>query len=91
MDKEELSNIIKMQRQKVKYKFPIDDFCLMPFNWSKLLGCGDLALLKVLKKRLNRDVPGPLMEKKVFQNESINYYSKRYCPCKEKKSNGVCS
>ena len=91
MDKEELSNIIKMQRQKVKYKFPIDDFCLMPFNWSKLLGCGDLALLKVLKKRLNRDVPGPLMEKKVFQNESINYYSKRYCPCKEKKSNGVSS
>jgi hypothetical protein len=38
----------------------------MPFNWAKLLGCGDLSLLKLMKKRLNREIPGPLMEKKVF-------------------------
>lgn len=91
MEKEEVANFIRGQRLKVKYKFTIDDFGLMPFNWAKRLGFGDLPLLKLMKKRIDRDFPGPLMEKKVFQNEAIMYYSKRYCPCKEKRGPGVTS
>jgi hypothetical protein len=66
IEKEELAEIIRNQRQKYKYKFPIDDFEIMPFNWAKLIGCGDLPLLKLLKKKYNKDVPGPLIERKVF-------------------------
>jgi hypothetical protein len=43
-------------------------------------------LHRMLFKTLDRGIPGPLMEKKVLQNEKIVYYSKRYCPVKEKKS-----
>ena len=36
-----------------------------------------------MKRKLDRAEPGPLMEKRVFMNEKLQYYIKRYLQVKE--------
>jgi len=59
----------------VKFKFANDDFSIMPFTVAKLTGPSELQIYKMMHRTLNRDIPGPLMEKKVFANDKISYYS----------------
>lgn len=44
------------------------------------------AMTKMFRKLPNRQLPGPLLEKKFLQNDKIQYYVKRYWPVKGKQN-----
>lgn len=39
--------------------------------------------MKMMRRKLDREEPGPLMEKRVFINEKLQYYIKRYQQVRE--------
>jgi hypothetical protein len=76
---DEIQTYIKMQRQKVKFKYALDDYSLIPNCLQRLNGpLSEMVITKMMKRMLDRSEPGPLMEKRVFMNEKFQYYIKRY-------------
>ena len=80
-EKDEINNLIRAQKYKAKFKLTLDDFIIMNGSVQKLQTVqSDTLICQKLTKRINREVVGPLIEKKVDTNEKLQYYVKRYCP-----------
>ena len=76
---DEIQTFIRLQRSKIKFKFALDDYCLISNCLQKLNGpLSEMIIMKMMKRKLDRAEPGPLMEKRVFINEKLQYYIKRY-------------
>jgi hypothetical protein len=62
---DEIQNMIRMQRHKVKFKFAIDDHTNFSNYTQTLMGnLSEFIVMKMIKKTYNRSIPGPLLEKK---------------------------
>lgn len=90
VSKDQLGTLIRSQRVKTKLKFPLSEAEVPAFpGVTRLTHVPEhLKLLKALKKPLkysSGQFSGPLLDKKVDTNESLIYYTRRYCAIKEKR------